>query len=324
MNDEIDKLTDDINKRFRIGARQWYWFFIVLAIGLAGIVFQLLRRKGLNDSALLYIGVPFIMALVISLTPRMKSVMGGAMKAVTIAILLSAPIFNEGFLCILFAAPIFYSVAAVCALILSALKDASQKRGKDRLKLAGLTVIIASLSLEGSHEQFSIERYQEASYTTVLPIGIDALKSQLENPFEDYEPEKISLPFFLSVFPKPVSAVGGGLQIGDRIELQYEYPKWFVANIHKGSAVYELVDSQENGLIYSIEQDDSYLSHYLTWHSSEVYWREISETETEVTWRLSYERKLDPSWYFGPMEQYAVWLTAKTLVEYVATPQSSP
>jgi hypothetical protein len=41
---------------------------------------------------------------------------------------------------------------------------------------------------------------------------------------------------------------------------------------------------------------------------------------TRVTWTLRYRRGLDPAWYFGPWERYAVRLAAAYLIESVATP----
>jgi hypothetical protein len=46
----------------------------------------------------------------------------------------------------------------------------------------------------------------------------------------------------------------------------------------------------------------------------------VDDTHTTVTWTLSYERCLDPSWYFGPWERYAAQLAARYLIDAVATP----
>ena len=39
-----------------------------------------------------------------------------------------------------------------------------------------------------------------------------------------------------------------------------------------------------------------------------------------MRWTLRYKRLLDPAWYFGPWERYAVKLTADYLIQTVATP----
>ena len=39
-----------------------------------------------------------------------------------------------------------------------------------------------------------------------------------------------------------------------------------------------------------------------------------------MTWTLSYRRRLDPAWYFAPLERYGVGLAAGYLIETLATP----
>ena len=43
-------------------------------------------------------------------------------------------------------------------------------------------------------------------------------------------------------------------------------------------------------------------------------------THTAVVWTLHYTRGLDPEWYFGPLERYAVRLAAGYLIDNLATP----
>jgi hypothetical protein len=42
-----------------------------------------------------------------------------------------------------------------------------------------------------------------------------------------------------------------------------------------------------------------------------------------VTWTLSYRRRLDPSWYFKPLERYGVGLAGKYLLSTLTTPRVS-
>jgi hypothetical protein len=51
-----------------------------------------------------------------------------------------------------------------------------------------------------------------------------------------------------------------------------------------------------------------------------VEWRDIDPTHTAVTWRVRFERQLDPAWYFMPWERAAVHEAAKYLIEANATP----
>ena len=49
-------------------------------------------------------------------------------------------------------------------------------------------------------------------------------------------------------------------------------------------------------------------------------WQPIDAAHTEVRWTVRYRRDLDPAWYFGPAERYAMRLAASELIAQVATP----
>jgi hypothetical protein len=123
----------------------------------------------------------------------------------------------------------------------------------------------------------------------------------------------------LQVFPFPVDFPGYGLAVGDEHRVDYIYKKWIVTNVHRGTTVFRVVESGPNSVRFEIPHDTSYLSHYLTWKSSEVTFKPLSSGSTQVTWTLRFTRDLDPGWYFGPLQTYAVWLTARMLVNDVAS-----
>jgi hypothetical protein len=60
------------------------------------------------------------------------------------------------------------------------------------------------------------------------------------------------------------------------------------------------------------------IAHWLEWRSSDVRWQAISPGKTRVRWTLRYARRLDPSWYFGPWERYAVRLAASYMIDAAA------
>jgi len=99
--------------------------WIVIAIALAGGAYRIVSYEHLEQTSLLFIGIPAILAIVVALTPRAKSLTGGIMKAITIALLLSGPILGEGFICILMAAPLFYLVGAIVGAVIK-----RSKRGR--------------------------------------------------------------------------------------------------------------------------------------------------------------------------------------------------
>jgi hypothetical protein len=53
-----------------------------------------------------------------------------------------------------------------------------------------------------------------------------------------------------------------------------------------------------------------------------VSWTDVGDGHTRVRWSLTYERRLDPAWYFGPWEALVTTLAADYLIQSAATPSS--
>jgi hypothetical protein len=288
-------------------------FYGVLVLGLAGGAFTLLYRHYLIDSAALYIGLPLLLAVGMSLLPETKSAMGATMKGITIALLLSAIVLQEGTICILFAAPIFYGVGAIIAVFV----DRSRRKASES-KLLSLVVvaILAVLSTEGTTPLTSFNRDNEVSISKVLNASREEIRSQIA--------AGTSLgtgkPLFLSLFPYPVSVAPLGLNLGEESKIHFVYVKHIWWTKVEGDLVLKVIESSPDKIVFSTVRDDSYLSHYLKWQRSEVSLVALDDRHTQVTWRLTYRRILDPYWYFGPMQNYAVRLAAEELIDHVATP----
>jgi hypothetical protein len=289
-------------------------FYSVLILGLAGVVFTMLRRNYLYDSAALYIGLPMLLALGLSLTPKTKSSLGATMKGITIAMLLSAIVFQEGTICILFAAPIFYAVGALIAWPI----DRARKRRERDATIRAMSVfaIFAILALEGTTELTSFDRRNEISVTKVISASQADIRAQLEKP-ADFGQNK---PLFLSIFPYPIAVTPLGLNVGDEAKISFKVYKHVWWTMREGALTLKVIESAPNRIVYAAISDDSYLSHYLKWQHSEVKLEPVDASHTRVTWTLSYQRTLDPTWYFGTLQRYAVRLAAGELIDHVATP----
>ena len=87
-----------------------------------------------------------------------------------------------------------------------------------------------------------------------------------------------------------------------------------------GDLVLALEESGPGFVRWRAMSDSSHMTHFLTWRESMVTWEPVNAETSKVTWTLRYERGLDPSWYFGPWERYAVRLAAGYLIDAVATP----
>jgi hypothetical protein len=306
-------MLDDETSPDKKTALPWTLFFIVLALGVAGTCYVLLTRHHLSDSAALYLGIPLILALTMSRTPKATSALGAIMKGMTIALLLSAYIFQEGYICILFSAPIFYTVGALIALPI----DYYRGRNRNNLQATAVACVVALLALEGTTDLTTVPRDNAASVSKIVAAPAAVIREQLTKP-PRLDGQK---PFFLRIFPYPTAVSGTLAKVGDErktVFVAYKHIWWTRV---EGTQVLRVTDIGPDGIKFAVVSDDSYLSHYLAWQTSEVALQPIDADHTKVTWTLSYRRILDPAWYFGPMQRYAVRLTAEELIDRVATPR---
>jgi hypothetical protein len=291
----------------------WQLFLIVLVLGLVGIFYIILKRQDIYDSAALYLGLPLLIALGFSLIPKRKTAMGSTMKGMTIALLLSAYVFQEGYICILFAAPLFYLVGAIVAWQV----DKARKRKEKTYQAAAVASVIALLSLEGTSELTTMPREQAVVVTKLINANIQHVRHQIAKTpkFDDNRPA------FLKIFPYPENIVGEGLEVGDIRQATFVAYKHIWWTKVQGDLAFRVIESEPDRIKFAVTKDDSYVSHYLKWQSSEVSLAAVDSTHTQVTWKHEYKRILDPFWYFGPLQYYAVKLATEQLIDRVATPE---
>src|SRR6266508_5935920 len=124
----------------RWAAAQWGLVGVILSLTLAMLVYRWLHSERLDQSAALFIGLPTILAVALTLTPKAKSATGMIMKGMTIALLMSGPVLKEGFVCILFSAPIFYLVGAIVGWAI----DRQRRNGRRAYSLVLIPLILGS------------------------------------------------------------------------------------------------------------------------------------------------------------------------------------
>jgi len=312
QNDPSPETTTNPPRR-EIPPQQWQLFFLCVIVGAAGFLYMLLKRNHVANSSLLYVGIPVVLGLGLSLTPRAKSAAGMTIKGITITLLIIAPLFQEGYICILFAAPIFYAVGIVCAWAVSLLTN---RGGKHKVKAAMIISVFALISLEGATPATSRSRVNRVMASKVIPASRDSVRRKLSEA-PSFNGVK---PLFLRIFPYPVSVQGSGLQPGDTRRATFVAFKHIWWNRIEGDAVFVVSEASDRKVTFIPERDSSYVGHYITWEGSEVDLEPIDDEHTRVTWTLTFQRRYDPSWYFGPLQRYAVRLAAEELIDHAATP----
>lgn len=317
MSTEVDKGVDgarhlpappaeEAGGRGRIGRAA----AVLGALAAGNVAFRLLVVGELEHTSLVFIGIPALLALVVLATGKPRTALGTVMKTITLALLMAAVLLGEAMVCVLFAAPLFYLVGGVTA---AARDRAARKGAGGRTAIYGVLVLVLLPSgMEGVAPGLEFAREETVTATRVVEATPAEVRAALAA-----EP-RFSRPlpaFFRLGFPTPVLAQGSGLRAGDRREVVFEHGH------HPGTLVLEVARAEGQEVDFAAVFDDSYITHWLAWRGAEVRWREVAPGRTEVAWTLRYRRRLDPAWYFGPLERYAARLAAGYLIEALAAPR---
>ena len=297
----------------RIEPAQWWVIALAIAFMAGSVLYRYLVHAPYGHSAAMFIGIPAVLAILLALTPKAKTVTGGIIKGITLALLVLAPLLGEGYLCILFAAPLFY----VVGLLVGVAIDAMRKRNRRGETLTCIVLVLLPMSLEGVIPGFSFDRLQVVEVTRVVDAPAASVESALANS------PRITrrLPSFLRIgFPHPLQASGNGLNAGSERKILFSGAEgdpagWLVMRIAHRSPGY---------LRFETVSDGSKLTQWIHWDASEVSWTPIDARHTRVTWRMHFERQLDPAWYFTPWEKAAVREAAEYLIESNAKPAELP
>ena len=159
----------------------------------------------------------------------------------------------------------------------------------------------------------SLPRKAEATHVAVVEGSIADLKANMAAPIA-FDQERN---WFLSIFPLPVKVEAGTLKAGDVHTLDFIYKRWFYTNVHQGVFALEISEVGADFVRTTVVENTSYLASYVQIDGTEVQFRDVGKGQTEVSLTVHYHRKLDPSWYFGPLQSYAFERSAEYLIDTV-------
>jgi hypothetical protein len=285
---------------------------LIVTAAAASVVYEALFAHGLTQTAALFVGIPTVLALATLFVPA-SSAYGVAVKSVTIGLLISLLFLKEGVLCVLMSAPLFYVIALLVGAGAEGLGD-PDNRGRYFSSIVILAAI-GPMSLEGVTPTTTVPRHVVVQETRI----VNAAAASIETAIQQQPRFDRALPRLLTIgFPRPTSTQidGDAWRIrmrGGEMRLNGMEPR-------AGDLVLLRDGRGDNFISWRAASDDSHMTHFLNWEASRVEWTAIDSTTTRVTWTLQYRRGLDPAWYFGPMERYAMTLAAGYLIEAVATP----
>jgi hypothetical protein len=289
--------------------------FLIAALMVGGFAYRAIATHGLMHTSLLFIGIPLVLALLLAFAPWPKSATGGILRGIALALLIVAPLVGEGYLCIVFASPLFFGVG----LLVGGLIDLARKR-KSRSATLSCIILLLPFTLEGVTPGLSFNRAQFTTATHIINAPVTQVAAALAQSPQIAAP----LPRFLRLgFPRPLSATGSGLAVGSLRVIHFTGAEGDPPGDLTMHVIQSDLEPDSGHVRFETVSDSSKLTQWLRWRSSDVSWHAIDSTHTTVTWRIGFDRQLDPYWYFAPWEQLAVHQAAAYLITANATPDST-
>jgi hypothetical protein len=260
-------------------------------VGLVGVVaFIVATQTGRRDSALLFVGLPVLLAVALVLTPG-RTTHGRVFQATTVVLLLAAVALHEGAICVILAAPLVYAVAHGATALIHWIRRTSRPYA-----LLPLPLLVLSAGFEGTSPQLRIEPDQSVEVRRVVALTPDEVRAHLA---AGPHPAGLrSVPLRLLGMPTPERVVGDGLDPGDRWLFHYAGS----AHGPGGHTVAQVSVRAADHIDFDVVEDSAITARWFQWRHASIGWRPVDATHTQVWVTISYRRGLDPSWYFGPLQ----------------------
>lgn len=292
--------------------------YLLLIAAASGMTRFALGTEWMRESAVLYVLIPYLVGLMIYLFTPAPSGTGfwvhlwKHLRTALIVMLSTSLLLSEGFLCVMMFLPIyvFFAVLTIASSgrLDQAVGDKAPPASKGHsLRASLIPVFIVILSLDGiagAGLSLGPDRATVVSRTATINLTPEQIRANIIN--HTYPESGRSR--LLALFPRPIAVDAQSLDVGAQHTAHMEYRRWGFANVnvHRGTTVMEFTGSTPTRLRARFIHDDSYLSHYMDFQTWALDMVPLSGGTTQVTITVAYDRKLAPSWYFGPLQRKAV------------------
>lgn len=301
------------------------WIRFLLIIGFFFLVTRTILDSSFKHSALLYVLIPYCVAIVIYLFMpqpqgryRWQRFARHMFSAIIVMLATSALLF-EGFICVLMFMPIYIFFAIIGFAF--APKEFPTTNNADVFRVSIMPVAIAVLSLEGVTASMSIEREHSITRTHTVQLSTAQIHENLSRPIHLNAKRSA----FLSLFPLPSHVEAGSLNSGDIHKAHFKYKRWGMdgVNVKTGQTWLKLASVEQFHIKTEVVKDTSYFAHYLTIHGTDIHLKPLDAETTEVSLTIHYRRELDPAWYFGPLQKTAIKQSGDYLIKHVIARSAS-
>lgn len=298
---------------------------LALIIAVFSIGVRLLIAYDFDKTALLYIGIPFLVSLLLIQirnpedSPSWKKRYLNRLIDAFIIMLGSSVILFEGFVCVVMFMPIYLAVILLMFLTDTLIDRFRKKKGRGTLSIHLLPLLLVLSAFEGVTPELSYDRNEQVTVTRVVKSSIAEIKQNLVQPIDLQKPR----PWFLALFPMPYDIKAGSLSPGDVHEIHFKYYRWFFTNLHEGRMLLEISEVEEDRIKTTFLDDTSYIASYLHLKGTEIQLDKIDNKHTRISLTISFKRTLDPYWYIAPIERYGIRKVANILISEIIAHETS-
>ena len=291
----------------------------MLILGAVTLLTRLVLDSRFATTSLFYCLVPYIIGVILYLfVPQPKGWskvkrIGRHLLATIIVMLASSAIIFEGFLCVLFAAPIYIFFALLAFAVMPNRDDPERFKQADVFKASFVPLAVMVISIEGLTDTTSFPREEVITRTHVLNLTPEQIHANLAKPVHLEEGRSK----FLSIFPLPDRIDAPAFAQGQTHTAYFTYRRWGFTNVHRGETQLHIKTVEPLLVETEITKNTSYFSHYLTIHGTRIEMAPQTDGRTAVSLTIRYRRDLDPAWYFGPMQRRAIGESADYLLANV-------
>jgi len=285
----------------KLGRKRAVLLVYLTGVALVALTMRVLMAQKLYHSSILYVLIPFLISVAITffrspkpLTTRWRKYLSHIATATTI-LLSTSILIGEGFICILFFAPIYLFIVTL-TYIASAIANKNSKYSMI------FPALVLAMSVEGINPDLSLPRHTYAQVKQTTSLSPEQLKNNIAKEFT-LDKKRYWL---LSIFPMPYQIDAGSLNPGDVHTVYTRYHRWFFTNTHEGKAELLIEDVGEHHIKTRVLSDTTYFSNYLSGTGTEILLEPNATGGTDITLRLHYRRNLDPAWYFHPLQKFGV------------------
>ncbi|MGJ8722972.1 MAG: hypothetical protein ACSHYB_00330 [Roseibacillus sp.] len=282
----------------------------ILIFALVSVTYRLLIGSDYGKSSALYVGIPALLAIGLSLIPTPRTVTGAILLYITLSMLAASVLVLEGLICILVSLPFFLAIGFIIGIFIDRAR-ARENLAKTRLSLIA---VFSVFSLEGTHDNLSFKRQEQVTINKTVPLSPQEFQTRLDRgPVFDTS----TLPIFLRAgFPLPLASTGGGsLKTGTQWTIPFDHGEKTPRNL-----TVEIAKSTPNSLTFIPVQDETEIDQWITWQRITWRWHETPTGSTTINLTFEYYRNLDPALYFAPIQRFGVRQAGRYFLDSIIQP----